>query len=121
MKPVFIKSWADKSSQFCRIKGKEWNISRLIDMSKELEVIEIPLRHLDLGILQKAYEPREFVMHMRAVLEADLRYPIILDENGEIMDGRHRILKALHLNKKTIKAVRFDENPSPCNIISEDG
>jgi len=56
------------------------------------------------------------VMHMRAVSNADLNYPIILDEDGEILDGRHRIMKALFLGKETIKAVRFEENPRPCSI-----
>jgi hypothetical protein len=54
------------------------------------------------------------VMHIKAVENADLKCPIILDEDGEIMDGRHRIMKALWKGKKTIKAVRFDVNPSPC-------
>lgn len=53
-------------------------------------------------------------MHMAAINAADLSYPIILDEDGEIMDGRHRIMKAMLAGEKTIKAVRFDENPSPC-------
>ena len=47
---------------------------------------------------------------------ADLNCPIILDEDGEIMDGRHRIVKAIITHEKTIKAVRFDENPEPCKI-----
>ena len=56
------------------------------------------------------------VMHMKAVNDADLKRPIILDEDGELMDGRHRLMKAMLLGKKTIKAVRFDENPSPCQV-----
>jgi ParB-like chromosome segregation protein Spo0J len=59
------------------------------------------------------------VMHMHAVKNADLKYPIILDEDGEIMDGRHRIMKALYLGVESIKAVRFDANPSPCEITKD--
>jgi hypothetical protein len=56
------------------------------------------------------------VMHMRAVNDADLDKPIILDEDGELMDGRHRLMKAMLIGNETIKAVRFDENPSPCKV-----
>lgn len=42
--------------------------------------------------------------------------PLILDEDGEVMDGRHRLMKAMLTGAETIKAVRFDENPSPCQV-----
>ena len=56
------------------------------------------------------------VTHMQAVNDADLNYPIILDEDGEVMDGRYRIMKALLTNRDTIKAVRFGINPEPCRV-----
>lgn len=115
MKPVYIETWSEAKEQFASVGKANWSVPRLIELSKELEVIEIPLQHLNLDY-QISYRPREFVMHMRAALDADLKYPIILDEDGSVMDGRHRILKALHLNKKTIKAVRFDVNPYPCKV-----
>ncbi len=55
-------------------------------------------------------------MHMRAALSADLSKPIILDEDGELMDGRHRIMRAMLEGKPSVLAVRFDENPPPCRI-----
>jgi len=42
-----------------------------------------------------------------------------MDEDGEIMDGRHRIMRAMLDGADTIKAVRFDENPSPCEVTEE--
>ena len=62
---------------------------------------------------------RELADHMQAVLDADLSYPIILDEDGEIMDGRHRLMKAILNRESTIKAVRFDVNPSCCEKTTE--
>jgi len=76
--------------------------------------MDIPLEHLNIYHKYKDITLRDMVMHMKAVNDADLSYPIILDEDGEIMDGRHRLMKALLTGVKTIKAVRFDENPSPC-------
>ena len=54
------------------------------------------------------------VMHVKAILESNLDFPIILDEDGYILDGRHRIMKAILNGESTIKAVRFEENPAPC-------
>lgn len=76
----------------------------------------IPLDHLNIYNLYEKLTLREMVSHMMAVNDADLSKPIILDEDGELMDGRHRIMKALLLGKKTIKAVRFEKNPYPCQI-----
>jgi hypothetical protein len=45
--------------------------------------------------------------------EADDRYPIILSSNGRIMDGMHRVLKALMLGESHIRAVRFLTDPEP--------
>jgi len=113
MKSVYIEPWPTLGKQFCYIGGNHWSVARLIELSKELEVYEVPLKFLELD-RSYSYRPREFVTHMHAVMNANLDYPIILDEDGVVMDGRHRILKALFLGRQTIMAVRFDKNPSPC-------
>lgn len=76
--------------------------------------MEIPLDHLNVYYTYERLSLRDMVTHMRAIEQANLDYPIILDEDGELLDGRHRIMKALLMNASTIKAVRFNENPSPC-------
>lgn len=78
--------------------------------------MEIPLNHMNVYHSYEKLTLREMVMHIKAVNAADLETPIILDEDGELMDGRHRLMKAMLLGKETIKAVRFDENPYPCKI-----
>jgi len=103
--------------QTAQLGKSQWSVARLITLSKELEVMEIPLKHLNVYNRYENLTLREMVMHFRAVNDADLKYPIILDEDGEIMDGRHRVMKALLNDKKTIKAVRFDKNPDPCRYI----
>lgn len=103
-----------ESGQMCRIGRHHWSVAKLIAMSKDLEVMNIPLDHLNVGHAYSNLRLRDMIMHMQAVLDADLKRPIILDEDGEIMDGRHRIMKAMLNHAKTIKAVRFDVNPTPC-------
>jgi hypothetical protein len=91
--------------------GKTWSVANLIEYTKDLPVMEIPLDHLcidkDLGNINL----RKFVAHLIHVRDCDLDIPIILDENGSIFDGFHRVAKAILENKETIKAVRFEEDP----------
>ncbi len=61
------------------------------------------------------HEPtvRAVVEHMRLVNEADLRYAIIVDPDGRVMDGMHRVAKALLLRHSTIGAKRLPSLPNP--------
>lgn len=110
-----IKSWHCYKDQESKIGRHCWSVARLIQLSRDLPVFDAPVDCLSVG---NKYDitMRELVMHMNAVKNSDLDFPIILDEDGEIMDGRHRIMKAMMLGHKTIKAVRFDENPTPCEV-----
>lgn len=97
-----------------QLGSHNWRVTRLIAETKDLPILNIPLRYLSLFYTYDNLSIREFVMHVRAMERADLSCPIILDEDGALMDGHHRIMKALHLNHATIKAVRFEVNPTPC-------
>ncbi|KKS16779.1 MAG: hypothetical protein UU74_C0033G0011 [Candidatus Woesebacteria bacterium GW2011_GWA1_41_7] len=110
-----IEPFAPFETQVCNIGKHQWSVARLVTLSRNLPVFDAPLNCLN---IYTKYEItlRELVAHIQAVNKADLRYPIILDEDGEIMDGRHRIMKAILKGQDTIKAVRFDKNPDPCRI-----
>lgn len=54
----------------------------------------------------------EMVTHTQQILDADLDFPIILNPDGGIMDGIHRVLKAVLLGK-TVRVQRFLEWPEP--------
>lgn len=97
-----------------RLGKNLWRVGRLFDLAKDLPVMEVPIDHLNVWHIYKDITLREMVMHIQVVLDADLDYPIILDEDGEILDGRHRLMKAIYMKRDTIKAVRFQENPDPC-------
>lgn len=45
--------------------------------------------------------------------EADLAFPIILSADGRVIDGMHRVLKALLNGSQSIEAVRFERDPEP--------
>lgn len=111
-----VKPWISPNDQMCQLGRHHWSVPRLFELIRDLPVMEVPLNHLSLYYTYEKLTLREMVMHMRAVQEADLDMPIILDEDGELMDGRHRLMKAMLTGADTIKAVRFEENPSPCRV-----
>ena len=111
-----IKKWVSPDEQMCNLGRHSWSVPRLFELARELPVMEIPLNHMNVYDFYEKLTLRDMVMHINAVNDADLDKPIILDEDGELMDGRHRLMKAMLLGCETIKAVRFDENPSPCVV-----
>jgi hypothetical protein len=111
-----IKDWVKTEDQSCVLGRHEWRVSRLFELSRNLPVMDVPLKHLNVYYLYSKLTLREMVTHMQAVERADLAFPIILDEDGEIMDGRHRVMKAMMTGAETIKAVRFETNPYPDKV-----
>lgn len=111
-----IKDWLSTKDQMCSIGRHSWSVSRLLELSKDLPVMEVPLNHLNVWHSYDKLTLRDMVMHMKAVNAADLNYPIIIDEDGELMDGRHRLMKAMLNGVDTVKVVKFEENPSPCQV-----
>jgi disulfide oxidoreductase YuzD len=57
---------------------------------------------------------RSFIEHVKLVNDANLEFPIILNEDGFVIDGRHRLSKAIIEGKKTIKSKRFISDPEAC-------
>jgi len=95
--------------------GDQYSVARLIDEASRHTPFDIPLAALALDApIWKNANITLLAYHVMKVMEADLKYPIILDWNGEVADGRHRIIKALTLKKRTIKAVRLSYRLTPC-------
>lgn len=111
-----IPDWSDYKDQMCRQGKLHWSVARLVELAKGLPVMDIPLDHLHTYYTYDSLTLKEMVMDAQAIEAADLDHPIILCEDGEILDGRHRLMKAIMTGAKTIKAVRFDETPSPCKV-----
>lgn len=96
--------------------GKVWQVASLWKEAEHLPVYEVPisLLHVDERIwTAEARSPQGIIKHLNAIENADLDYPIILSSSGHVMDGYHRIAKALMLGYNTIKAVQFRSDPNP--------
>lgn len=60
---------------------------------------------------------RDMLGHFARFEQAKLDFPIILNEDGSLMDGGHRIYKALLQGQETIQAVKFETMPQPDEIV----
>ena len=100
-----------------------WDVHRLIALSRDLPVSHIALSavtELDEAYWWDVDSPpptcRQVIEHMQLVEATDLQYPIILCPQGRVMDGMHRVAKALLLRKEDIAAVCLLELPSPDHV-----
>jgi len=97
-----------------------WDVDRLIRLSADLPVVDVPLDTIWELDTRYWWEPgsdpptvREVVGHMRLVQDVDPAYPVILGHDGRVMDGMHRIARALLEDRVTVRAVRFEVHPEP--------
>lgn len=97
-----------------------WDVHKLIRAAKGLPVLKVPVS--DIAEIDENWwyqepgalpTPRSFAHHMAAVEKTDLTYPIILCAEGRLMDGMHRMVKALIENRDQILAARFPITPAP--------
>ena len=97
-----------------------WNVTRLIDLSKDLPVKMInPSAIAELRTNHWYFHgssvpsPQSIIEHIQLIMACDLAHPIILDKQGRVMDGMHRICKAIIDNVTEIPAVQFTTDPEP--------
>ncbi len=97
-----------------------WDVDRLVELSAGFTPIDLPLS--EIGELDETFwfdhedqEPtcRRVAEHAKLMNETDLSHPIVLSRDGRVMDGMHRVCRALIEGRKTIRAVRFDVDPEP--------
>lgn len=105
-----------EDGKYINDSGEYWSVTRLIEHSRSLEVFEMPLAGIYIGqsVFSESRTARAVAEHVKRVNETSLEYPILLDPDGFIMDGWHRVIKALVNGDKTIKAVRFEKMPARC-------
>ncbi len=96
-----------------------WDVDRLIRLSADLPVVELPLDSLS-DVDSRYWSSdhggatvRWVVEHARLMADADLRWPIILGRDGRVMDGMHRVARALFDGLDTIRAVQFATDVEP--------
>ena len=100
-----------------------WDVDRLVSLTADFSPRQISLsdiRELDetfwYGDDANLPTCRNIALHAKLIGETDLSYPIILSQDGGIMDGMHRVCKALNEGQDTILAVQFEHDPEPDHV-----
>jgi len=94
---------------------KQYTVKDLIDLSKDLPDIKIPLSVIDLGIMPWGEQSiHSLAYHIKRMNDADLSHPVILDDMGFICDGWHRVLKAVVAGDEFIYGRRLTTMPESC-------
>jgi hypothetical protein len=96
-----------------------WDVDRLVSLTGQFARVEVPLariRELDAPFSSEYDDTltwRSVAEHTSLIQKADLNFPIILSCDGSVMDGMHRLAKAVLLGRTTIEAVQFTDYPAP--------
>lgn len=97
-----------------------WDVDRLIALARDLPRQRVALSEIreidEVYWFDDGYQRptcRAVLEHMRLIEEADLSFPIILAAGGRVMDGMHRVAKAVYEGRSDIDAVQFERDPAP--------
>lgn len=117
-----VMSKAEKHTAVRDGRRLVWYTKRLWDLSRDLEPFELSIesiQELDCDCWFGSTEPtmREVAKHAERIFNADLSYPVILNDDGSLMDGGHRICKALIRGQSSVQAVQFDVMPEPDLVL----
>lgn len=95
--------------------GNIWRTKTLIEESEKLPIFKfnVDCVSLDEVIRWKLATLRDYYVHFVRVRDTDLTIPIILRNDGYIMDGWHRVIKAISTGEKYLPARQFVSNPEP--------
>ena len=104
----------DKHSGFEENKSF-WHTRTLIKAAQDQDCIRFKhyLRSCHFSNYSKYMSPLEMAREYKRIERADLKYPIILCPWGDVVDGTHRITKALVLGREWVWAYRLKTMPEP--------
>tara|TARA_B110000285_G_scaffold112660_1_gene127869 strand:+ start:1202 stop:1570 length:369 start_codon:yes stop_codon:yes gene_type:complete len=100
MNNTIITSWEDE-------EGNKVTLQDILDMTKNVEVIDFPTKELSMVVLNWDNNPEEIERIGQVEISSDYPILIMVDESGGIkwiLDGNHRAQKALRNDSKTIPA-----------------
>jgi len=97
-----------------------WDVDRLIELSSGLPIVDVAVGSIDevdtvywFDDHSEAPTVRRVVDHVRLIMDVDPSFPIILGFDGRVMDGMHRVARAMLEGRTTIPAVQFIMHPAP--------
>ena len=103
--------------------NQSWNMSTIQNATKGLLAFDLQLAALDISVYPWDRESQtisNFIYHFERVKNVGFDYPVILDPDGYIIDGWHRIAKAVLEKMTEVKAVRLIVMPQSDKIINKE-
>src|SRR5882757_874823 len=83
-----------------------WDVHRLIELARHYPVRQVSLSRI--SELDECFwfdgvtaTCRAVALHAKLIQETDMAHPIILSSEGRVMDGMHRVCRALIDNRTT--------------------
>ena len=95
-------------------RGNTYDAPTLVAFAKHknYKTFDLPLVGIDISHMPfSATTFGQFLYHLKRVNDTNLNYPVILDDEGVICDGWHRVAKAYLEGRPTVKAIRLLEMP----------
>ena len=97
-----------------------WDVHRLMRASRGLDVEMVPVNGIAeadqdwwYGDAAAVPTPRSIAAHFALLNKVNPLHPVILCAEGRLMDGMHRVVKAIAEGRTHIPAVRFAKTPNP--------
>ena len=89
-----------------------WLVESLLKVAdKEIEMVDVE-QYANRGWFN-IRTVSELVSHTGRIDNVMLRIPVLLSPDGDVIDGRHRVAKAIMLGYKQIPARRIAKMPEP--------
>lgn len=109
----------DYETSSVKVNGKtrKWDVwETLIPLADKLEPKEVNVSSFNKVLNhfpwhEDNFNLNTFMYHMENIIKADLKYPIIVGPDNQILNGYHRLMKAKLNGKKKIKIVKLKEYP----------
>ena len=94
-----VWEWEDSIPVSTLIARLEKNYYQTKEVEIDLSVIDLTKYHFETDDLF------DFITHYTIINNSDLSFPIILNRRWIILDGRHRLCKAIIEGKKKLKGI----------------
>ena len=104
---------------FHKLKSIKQKINKNMLEKLDHEVWGNPIKNIKFSPNAVLINPKKYRKDYDRINDADLQYPIIMDQDGNIIDGVHRLTKAVLLDKKYINAYIFDKKLMKKFIIAK--
>ncbi len=105
-------------NRFVEGKRLSWDVARLRELTAGLEPIEVPVASIfefdEVYWFDGDFRPtcRAVLEHAQRIEAADLTDPILLAPDGYLIDGMHRVAKAVLCGLESIPAIQLAAYPA---------